>query len=105
MGPARWLNANLRTTFLKIIRREGLQPWPRVFQNLRASRETELVETYPVHVVTGWLGNTPKVAMRHYWMTTDEPFDAAVRRGEKGAKKETQYTSKTAEIRPQRCSQ
>ena len=97
LGPAGWLNSNLRTTCLKIIRRAGLQPWPRVFQNLRASRETELVETYPVHVVTGWLGNTPKVAMRHYLMTTDEHFDAAVRGGEKAAQKEAQYTSETAE--------
>ena len=98
LGPAGWLNSNLRTTCLKIIRRAGLQPWPRVFQNLRASRETELVETYPVHVVTGWLGNTPKVAMRHYLMTTDEHFDAAVRGQEKATRKAAQYTSETAEI-------
>ena len=79
LGPAGWLDSNLRTTCLKIIRRAGLQPWPRVFQNLRASRETELVETYPV----GWLGNTSKVAMQHYLMTTDEHIDAAVRGAEK----------------------
>jgi integrase len=78
MGAAGWMNANLRTTFEKIIRRAGLQPWPRLFHNLRASRETELVERYPVQVVTSWLGNTPSVAMRHYLMTTNEHFDAAV---------------------------
>ena len=64
--------------FEKIVRRAGLQPWPRLFHNLRASRETELVESFPVQVVTSWLGNTPKVAMQHYLMTTDEHFDAAV---------------------------
>ena len=79
MGPAGWMNANLRTTLLKIIRRAGLQSWPRLLHNLRASRETELVETYPVQVVTSWLGNTPSVAMRHYLMTTDEHFNAAVK--------------------------
>ena len=79
MGPAGWMNANLRTTFEKIVKRAGLTPWPRLFHNLRASRETELVETYPVQVVTDWLGNTPKVAMRHYLMTTDEHFAAAVK--------------------------
>src|SRR5262249_42160925 len=78
MGPAGWMNANLRTTFTKIIKRAGLSPWPKPFQNLRASRETELVEKHPVHVVTGWLGNTPRVAMQHYLMITDEHFDAAV---------------------------
>lgn len=78
MGPAGWANANLRTALLKIIRRAGLQPWPRLFHNLRASRETELVEAYPVQVVTSWLGNTPSIAMRHYLMTTDAHFAAAL---------------------------
>jgi hypothetical protein len=44
MGPAGWMNANLRTTFEKIVKRAGLTQWPRLFHNLRASRETELVE-------------------------------------------------------------
>lgn len=65
MGPGGWMNTNLRTTFEKIVKRAGLTPWPRLFQNLRASRETELVEKHPVQVVTSWLGNTPSVAMRH----------------------------------------
>jgi len=63
------------------VRRAGLQPWPRLFHNLRSSRETELVETYPVQVVTAWLGNTPAVAMKHYLMTTDEHFNRAVQGG------------------------
>jgi len=79
MGPAGWMNANLRTTLEKIIARAGLEPWPRLFQNLRASRETELAQTYPVQVVTRWLGNTPAVAMQHYLMTTEDYFEAAVR--------------------------
>jgi len=79
MGPAGWMNANLRTTFGKIVKRAGLEPWPRLFHNLRASRETELAETYPIQVVTDWLGNTPKVALKHYLMTIDEHFEAAVK--------------------------
>ena len=35
----------------RIIRRAGLTPWPKPFQNLRSTRETELAETYPLHVV------------------------------------------------------
>jgi integrase len=79
MGPGGWMNANLRTHFSRIVKRAGLIPWPRLFHNLRASRETELVESHPLQVVTDWLGNTPKVAMRHYLMTTDEHFAAAVK--------------------------
>jgi hypothetical protein len=41
---------NLRTVFARIIRRGGLTPWPKVFHNLRASRQTELTERYPIHI-------------------------------------------------------
>jgi len=70
--------SNLRTTFLKIIKRAGLKPWPKLFQNLRASRQTELQETYPTHVVCNWMGNSPKVAQMHYLQVTDEHFEKAV---------------------------
>ena len=36
------------------------------------------METYPVHVVTAWLGNTASVAAKHYLQTTEEHFDKAV---------------------------
>jgi len=55
-------NANLRTQFERILKRAGIDPWERLFQNLRASCETELANEYPLHVVTAWLGNTEKVA-------------------------------------------
>lgn len=79
MGPSGWINANLRTTFEKIIRRAGLTPWPRLFHNLRASRETELAKEYPIHVVTSWLGNTPHVALKHYLQVTDADFERAAK--------------------------
>jgi integrase len=100
MGPAGWMNANLRTTFEKIVKRAGLTPWPRLFHNLRASRETELVEKYPVQVVTSWLGNTPSVAMRHYLMTTDEHFDAAVKGDEPAADAAAQEPAQKAAQNP-----
>ena len=40
-------NANLRTQLLRIIERAGLSPWPKLFHNLRASRQTELAERFP----------------------------------------------------------
>ncbi len=73
----RQANVNLRTQLLRIIKRAGLQPWPRVFQNLRSSRETELVDSYPTHVVTAWLGNTPKVAADHYLQMREDYFARA----------------------------
>lgn len=50
---------------------------PRAFQNLRASRETELSESFPLHVVTSWMGNTQPVVRRHCLQTTDEHFERA----------------------------
>ncbi len=76
-GPSGWRNANLRTQYLRILERAGVKPWPRLFHNLRASRETELAAEHPIHVVTGWLGNTPAIAMKHYLQITDADFDRA----------------------------
>jgi integrase len=74
----RGTDANMRTTFQKIIRRAGLTPWPKLMQNLRASRQTELEETFPTHVVCKWMGNSPKVAQKHYLQTTEDHFSKAV---------------------------
>jgi hypothetical protein len=78
-GDGGWANANLRTTFEKLIRRAGLQTWPRLFQNLRASCETDLMQNHPIHVVTAWIGNTPKIALGHYLQTLDADFEKALR--------------------------
>jgi integrase len=71
-------NTNHRTRFAKIIRRAGLTPWPKLLQNLRSTRETELCDRFPMHVVCDWIGNSKPVAMKHYLQTTDQHFAAAV---------------------------
>ncbi len=67
-------NVNLRTQLQRIIRRAGLEPWPKLFQNLRSTRQTELAEQFPQHVVCDWIGNTNAVAAKHYLQVTDEHF-------------------------------
>lgn len=74
----RQTNVNLRTQLQRIIRRAGLEPWPKLFQNLRSTRETELAERFPIHVVCKWIGNSPAVAAQHYLQLTDEHFSRAV---------------------------
>jgi len=71
-------SSNLRTTFSKIIAKAGVKPWGKPFQNLRSSRETELMQSHPIHVVTAWLGNTPRVAMESYLQVRDSDFDKAI---------------------------
>ena len=73
---------NLRTTFSKIVRRAGLEPWGKPFQNMRASRSTELEDQFPTHVAAKWLGHSPKVARKHYHMVHDEHFERAIRLGD-----------------------
>jgi len=48
----------------------GLTPWPQLFVNLRASRATELVDAYPSHVASAWLGHTEAIADAHYRQVT-----------------------------------
>ena len=86
-SPSGWRNCNLRTQFQRIVKRAGLEPWPRLFHNLRASRETELAQEYPIHVVTAWLGNTPRVALKHYLMATEADFQRAAGNGDQAAQK------------------
>jgi hypothetical protein len=54
-----------------------VKPWPKLFQNLRASRQTELAAIYPLHVVCAWLGNNALIAQKHYLQVTDDYFDSA----------------------------
>ena len=68
---------NLRTTFQKIVIRAGLQPWPKLLQNLRSTRETELAESFPLQAVTAWMGNSQLVAAKHYLQLRDEHFQRA----------------------------
>ncbi|MAX27491.1 MAG: integrase [Phycisphaeraceae bacterium] len=70
---------NLRTHMSRIIGKAGIKPWPKLFQNLRSTRETELAETYPLHVVCAWIGNSQPVATKHYLQVTDEHFASAAR--------------------------
>ena len=65
-GPNGSNDANTRTEFLKIIKRAGLNPWPRLFHTLRASCETDLLAHLPMHAVAEWLGHSAAVALKHY---------------------------------------
>src|SRR5262249_23094079 len=66
-------DVNWRPQFLRILQQAGLKPWERLFQNLRSSRQTELVnEGHPIHAVCAWIGNSVKIAADHYLQVRDE---------------------------------
>lgn len=89
-------NCNLRTQFERIIRRAGLTPWPKLFHNLRASRQTELAESYPIHVVCQWIGNSRAIAQEHYLSVTDAHLERAVKPCEKAAQNPAQQPAATS---------
>ena len=67
----------------------GLQRWPKLFQNLRSTRETELADDFPIQVVCDWIGNTEAIASKHYLQVTEDHFARAVGQGAaKGGQKE-----------------
>lgn len=76
----RWRDTskNMRTYFKKIIFLAGLEEWPRLFHNLRGSRDTELFSAYPEYVATAWMGHSKKVAFKHYLHPTDTDFQKAL---------------------------
>ena len=69
-----WRGVNLRTQFKKILKRAGVTPWPRLWHNLRASRQTELEGQFPSHVVCARLGNSEAVARKHYLQVREVDF-------------------------------
>ena len=71
---------NLRTQLHKIIHRAGMKPWPKVFQNLRSTRQTELEERFPSHVVCAWVGNSERVAREHYLQVTDRHYESTLQK-------------------------
>ncbi len=83
--PSNGKSNNLRTPFMRIIKQAGIKPWPRLWQNLRSTRQTELSDSLPAHVVSCWMGNSPEVAREHYLQVTDEHFaSVAVGSGNEG---------------------
>ncbi len=69
---------NFRTRLIRTIKRAGLQPWPKLFHNLRSSCQTDLEEHLPSHVVCAWMGNSPRVAREHYLQVTEEHYQRAL---------------------------
>ena len=63
-------------------------------------RKSAPVKRGSVSVVTDWLGNTPSVAMRHYLMTTEEHFAAAVKGEPKAAQQMHAQARNTSQIVP-----
>ena len=68
---------NLRSPLIRLIKSNGLKVWPKLFHNLRSSRETELCMQYPIHKVAVWIGHSPQIALKHYTQITPDDYLSA----------------------------
>ncbi len=75
---ARDTTQNLRRKFSQIIFLAGIEPYPRLFHNLRGSRSNELFRDYPAHVASYWMGQSYKIASQHYLHPTDADYMQAL---------------------------
>lgn len=69
---------NLRTQLNRFIVKAGLTIWDKPWQNMRASRATELIHRHPAHLVNAWLGHTEAVAQEHYRHVLDSDYSDAL---------------------------
>lgn len=83
-GESPWVISKHRATcqamssiVVRAIGRAGVPLWGKLFQNLRSTRETELLEQFPLHCVCKWLGNSPRIAAKHYLQVTKEHIERA----------------------------
>jgi integrase len=76
---------NLRSSLKRYINAAGHKPWPKLFHNMRASRQTELAQQYGEHIACAWLGNSRAVAREHYLMVPDAIFEDAARQPARAA--------------------
>jgi integrase len=70
-------SVNLRNRFKRLLSKAGVTAWPRLFQNLRASFSTDLVERFPSHVAAAWCGHTVAIQQSAYLIQRDAHFKAA----------------------------
>lgn len=74
--------SNLGALLCKIIKKAGIEPWPKLMQNLRSTRETELFKETNgnIKAVCSWLGNSPAIALQHYAQTTEADLKEAAKK-------------------------
>ena len=71
---------NIGTQFARIARKAGVQKIPRPFDNMRATRATEIYCEHGAYLESQWVGHTAKTAHEHYIQVRDVDFNRAAGR-------------------------
>lgn len=70
---------NMHRDLAIIIRRAGVESFPRVWQTLRPSCATKWSLKFPQHAVSAWLGHSEQVSRTHYLTIPDELWESAAK--------------------------
>ena len=70
--------ANLGTQFDRIAQRAGVEPFQKPFNNMRASRASDIYNEFGPYYESKWIGHNPKVAINHYLQIREVDFERAV---------------------------
>jgi integrase len=75
-------HTNTATTAAKMVRAAGFESWPKFWNSLRASRETDLMDSHGLRLACAWIGNTPAVAIKHYALMRKSDYIDAGRKSD-----------------------
>lgn len=68
---------NWGTPLKKWMRKAGVEPWAALFNSMRSSAETDIAREFGVHLAGEWVGNSVKVALKHYVRSTEADYERA----------------------------
>ncbi len=71
-------HTNLGTTAKRYVKAAGILPWSDFWNTLRASRETDLMDSHGPNDACRWIGNTLAVAAKHYQLMKKEAYSGRV---------------------------
>jgi len=69
--------SNLGTQFARIVKKAGIGRIARPFDNMRATRSTEVYNEFGAKKESLWIGHSVKVAFENYLMVTDDDYAVA----------------------------
>ena len=58
-----------------IVKKAGVETWPYIFNSIRASTETDLMDEYGLRLACQWAGNSASTAMKNYALVRSTDFD------------------------------
>ncbi len=100
-------NAAITGKIHRLCHRLGIPTWPRMFVNLRASCERDLLRQHPIDDVTAWLGHSAATALTHYSRVVKDQSTASVASAlrAENPKSSAKRNAKRADLPPEHFSE